>query len=315
MEASLMNTHTMHTTNRLVRTVTRETAHSTSTLTFDRKQRRTCRLCRVQTMKMLFWFGLPILLLMPVVALAQSDFDGTWKIDLNKSSMPDKPEVFLLQGGNYRCKTCVPTINVKADGEDHRVAKNPYYDTISVKVPGDQGVEITEKQQGNAVGTSRMIVSPDGSTATVEFTDSGNPSSDPFAFKETLIRIGTAKRPHGSHAISGSWRISKLESVSDSGFVLTFKVDGDSLNMTTPSGQSYTAKLDGTEAAYKGSSGINGVSVRRLGKDTVEETDRHDGKAIRVIRIMVDPSNTNTMEMIVTDNLRGASTLFLAHKQ
>jgi len=50
-------------------------------------------------MKKLLWIGLPIVLLMPVPAMAQSDFDGTWKIDLNKATMPDKPDVLLLQGG------------------------------------------------------------------------------------------------------------------------------------------------------------------------------------------------------------------------
>ena len=195
-----------------------------------------------------------MMLLMPAVALGQSDFDGTWKIDLTKSGMPDKPEVLLLQGGNYQCKTCEPPINVKADGEDHRVARNPYYDTVNVKVSGDKGIEIVEKQHGKTVATSRMIVSLNGDTVTVESPDSGNPTSDPFTYKETLTRIGKAKRPQGAHAISGSWRTSKLESLSSNGLVLTLKVDANSLNMTTPSGQSYVAKLDGTDAPYQGSS-------------------------------------------------------------
>jgi hypothetical protein len=265
-------------------------------------------------MKKLFWVGLPIISLLPVLALAQSDFDGTWKIDLNKSTMPDKPDVFLLQGGNYLCKTCVPVLNVKADGEDHRVTGNPYYDMISIKVVGDQGIERVEKQNGKTVATSKMTVSPDGATATVEFTDSSNTNS-PVAYKETLTRLGKAKRPAGAHAISGSWRISKMESVSDSGLMLTFKVDGESLKMTTPAGQSYSAKLDGTDAPYKGNSGINGVSVMRLTKGTIVETAKHDGKEVKVTRLMIDPADTRTLEMIVTDSLRGTSTLLVAHKQ
>jgi len=155
---------------------------------------------------------LPIVLLMPVLTMAQSDFDGTWKIDLNKSTLSDKPDVFLLQGGNYQCKTCVPVINVKADGEDHRVTGNPYSDTISIKVLGDQGIERIEKQNGKAVATSRMMVSSDGATATVELTDSGNANADPVTYKATLTRMGKAKRPADAHAVSGSWRFSKMES-------------------------------------------------------------------------------------------------------
>jgi hypothetical protein len=41
--------------------------------------------------------------------------------------MPDKADVLLLQNGTYQCKTCVRSINAKADGEDHRISGNPYY--------------------------------------------------------------------------------------------------------------------------------------------------------------------------------------------
>jgi hypothetical protein len=123
-----------------------------------------------------------------------------------------------LKGGDYQCKTCVPAINVKADGEDHNVTKNPYYDAISVKVLGDQGIERTEKQKGKTLATLKMIVSPDGATATVEY--SSNTNSDPVTYKESMIRLGKATRPAGSHAISGSWRTSKMESVSDNGLML-----------------------------------------------------------------------------------------------
>jgi hypothetical protein len=53
----------------------------------------------------------------------------------------------------------------------------------------------------------------------------------------------------------------------------------------------------------------------RQGKATIEETDKHDGKAVKVTRLMVDPADTKTMEMIVTDRLRGTTTVFVAHKQ
>lgn len=266
-------------------------------------------------MTKLLLVGLPIVFLMPVLTMAQSDFDGTWKIDLNKSIPPSKPDVYLVQGGTYQCKTCVPMVNVKADGEDHSVTGNPHLDTISVRVLSDQGIERVEKKDGKTVATSKMIVSPDGATASVELTYSSNTSSEPIIYRETVTRLGKAKHPTGSHAVSGSWRISKIESVSENGLMLTFRVDGDTLTMTTPAAQSYTAKLDGTEAPYKGNFGSDKVSVVRLGKDTVEETNKRDGKPIKVTRLMVDPGDTKTMEMIVTDSLRGTTTVFVAHKQ
>ena len=50
-------------------------------------------------MKKIVLIGLLPVLLMPAMAMAQSDFDGTWKIDLAKSVLPTKPDVLLLQNG------------------------------------------------------------------------------------------------------------------------------------------------------------------------------------------------------------------------
>jgi hypothetical protein len=53
---------------------------------------------------------------MPATARAQSAFDGTWKFDLKTAKFPEKPDVYLLQDGMYRCKRCAPQVDVKADG-------------------------------------------------------------------------------------------------------------------------------------------------------------------------------------------------------
>ena len=76
-------------------------------------------------MKKPLWFLLPVSLLTPVLAMAQSVFDGTWKIDLNKAQLSTKPDVYLLQDGMYHCKTCVPAVDIKADGQDQKVSGHP----------------------------------------------------------------------------------------------------------------------------------------------------------------------------------------------
>ena len=85
-------------------------------------------------MKKLLWIGLLVAFLTPVSARAQSAFDGTWKFELSTAQFPKKPDVYLLQDGMYSCKTCVPPIEVKADGQDQKVSGYPYFDTISVKI-------------------------------------------------------------------------------------------------------------------------------------------------------------------------------------
>src|SRR5260370_32151053 len=53
-------------------------------------------------MKRLSFFVMLAALLVPTLA-AQSAFDGTWKIDMNKVDFSKKPDVFLLQNGMYAC--------------------------------------------------------------------------------------------------------------------------------------------------------------------------------------------------------------------
>ena len=73
-------------------------------------------------------------LLTPTLGLAQGAFDGTWKVNLSTAKFPEKPDEYLLKDGIYQCKTCVPPIEVKADGKDQKVTGHPYFDTLNVKV-------------------------------------------------------------------------------------------------------------------------------------------------------------------------------------
>lgn len=263
-------------------------------------------------MKKLFFSVSLLLLLMPVLAMAQSAFDGTWKVDMSKVEFPKKPDVYLLQDGLYECKTCVPPIKIKADGLDQAITGQPYYDTMAIKVISDHEVEETDKKNGKTVTTSKTTVSPDGNTMTFEFSDSSNSNAAPVTGKGEETRV--AKGPAGSNAISGSWRTSKFETLSDNAITWTYKVSGDELTMTTPTGQSYTAKLDGTPAPYKGDPGTDGVSVKMHGKDTLEETDKRGDKVISVLKMTLEPGG-KTAKIEVEDKLRGTTTQFVAAKQ
>ena len=263
-------------------------------------------------MKKLLFVGLAILLLMPVVAAAQSAFDGTWKIDMNKVEFPKKPDVYVLQNGMYECKTCVPPYKIKADGTDQKVTGHPYYDTVAIKVVNDHQVEETDKKGGKTVGTSSMTVSSDGKTLTFVFSDSSNSNADPVTGKGEATRV--AAGPAGSHATSGSWRTTKLQNISDNGVVWTYKVSGDEVTMTTPTGQSYTAKVNGPQAPFKGDPGTTSVSLKMIGKSALEETDYRSGKAISVTKYVLAPDG-KTMKAMWDDKLRGTTGEFTAMKQ
>jgi len=251
------------------------------------------------------------LLLTPVFAAAQSPFDGTWKVDMNKVDFPKKPTEYSLQNGMYECKTCVPPVEVKADGTDQSVSGHPYYNSVAVKVVSNNEVEETDKKDGKVVATSKMMVSPDGKTMTVEFTDSSNSNAAPVTGKGEAMRVG-AKPPAGANMITGGWRTTKMENVSDNGITWTYKVNGDELSMSTPTGQSYTAKMDGTEAPMKGDPGVTSVSVKKMGSDGIEETDMRNGKVIGVMKATV---SGNTLTVNYDDKLQGSSMKYTATKQ
>ena len=109
--------------------------------------------------------------------------------------MPTKADVFLVQNGTYQCKSSVSIINIKADGQDQSIAGSPYYDAISVKVVDDKGIEETEKKNGKVVAISKMVVSPDGSNVTFEFTDNSHANAEPIGGKGSMVRVGKGKRP------------------------------------------------------------------------------------------------------------------------
>lgn len=253
-----------------------------------------------------------LVLLCPVYAMAQSAFDGTWKIDTNKVQMSKKPDVIVLQNGMYECKTCAPPIKVKADGTEQKVTGHPYYDTMVVQVVDEHTVKETEKKGGKVVASSTTTVSADGKAAHFEFTDSSNTSSDPVTGKGDMKQV--AQGPAGAHAISGSWVTSDIAGFSDNGLLFTYKEDGGKLGMTTPTGQSYQARTDGSEAPYKGDPGITTVKVKQVGKNSLVETDLRDGKVIAVVKSTLS-ADGKSMEMVYDDKLQGRTTSYTAFKQ
>ncbi len=252
-----------------------------------------------------------VLLLIPVLGWAQSPFDGTWKIDLGKTKLPRKPDVLLLQDGVYECKTCAPPIKVKADGQFQPVSGNPYVDMIKVDVVDDRHVNSESQKAGKQMSAVKRSVSEDGNTLTEEWTYNGNPTGGPVSGTDTMKRV--AKGPAGSNAVSGSWREEKADVATADALVFTFKSGGDSLAMTTPTGQSYDAKLDGKDVPYVGDPGTTSVALKRIG-DSIEETDKRDGKVISVSKMTVAPDG-KLMTIAVDDKLHGTTLTYIAEKQ
>jgi hypothetical protein len=263
-------------------------------------------------MRKLIPAGLLVAVLIPAAAAAQSAFDGTWKIDLKTAQFPTKPDSYLLKDGVYDCSTCIPPVKVKADGLDHPVTGHSYYDSVAIKVISDRSVEEIDKKNGKVVTTATTVVSADGKTETFDYSDSSDTNGAPVTGKgeATLVKAG----PAGSHAISGDWKMSKMDSVSENAVLVTYKIDGDSLTMNEPTGQSYVAKLDGTEAPFKGDPGLTTVSVKRIDKNTIQETDKRDGKPLFVVHMTIS-ADGKSLAITSQDVERGTTSKVTAMKQ
>ena len=254
---------------------------------------------------------LVLLFFLPAMLWAQSGFEGTWRFTPQSGQFGGKPDKFSLQNGMYQCETCVPKIDVQADGKDHPRTGSPYSDAISVRVVDDRTIESVAKKNGKIVGTSKDTVSEDGKTLTTEWSfvsQSGQKGSG------KTISTRVAAGPAGAHKASGTWQPQKLESASDSIMVVTYKVTDGGLSMSDPTGDSYAAKFDGKDYPYKGDPGTTSVSLKKINDHTIEETDKRDGKVISVYRMTVSPDG-RTMKVEGTDKLHGTTSTFEGQKQ
>ena len=252
-------------------------------------------------------------LLIPALASAQSALNGTWKIDMSKVDFPKKPDVFVLQKGMYSCKSCVPPYTIKADGKDYVVKGHPYYDTVAIKVVDDHTIEETDKKDGKEVSTSTSTVLPDGDTINFSFNDSSNTNGGPaVSGRGEATRV--AKGPAGSNAISGSWRTTGIQGLSENATTFTYKVSGEEITMVAKTGQTYTAKLGGPDAPMSGDPGVTSVSVKMAGANTLEETDKRKGKVIGVFTMTV-AADGKTAKGSFDDKLQKRTTAFVATKQ
>jgi len=219
------------------------------------------------------------------VALAQSPFDGTWRPDPQQAEPGRKPDVFQLVNGEYDCRSCTPPYTVKADGMDHAISGNPRYDTLRITVVDDRTITKTAKKGGDTVVESRVEVSADGRTLTERqiLSDVG-PRKIDFTSRSSRAAAG----PAGSHRISGSWHLIEGD-LTHHDEDTEYHVANGALTMSDHMGRSFTAKLDGTDAPYKGEPEFNTVSVKQIDERTIEESDKNSGKVVKITRWTVDP--------------------------
>ena len=259
-------------------------------------------------MKSLFAGATALALLAPACAFA-GGIDGTWKASVDSAQAPKKPEVYVITAKDYTCKTCTPAFSVPADGNYHPVKGNPYWDSVAIRLTSNSVTEM-DFRKGKQVATSTTTISTDGKTATTTFEDS---SASTTPMKGAVVARQVAPGAKGSHPASGSWQTVAYSGFSDNAITITYKTSGDTVTMSMPSGQGYSAKLGGPAAPYKGDPGTDMVQVKMDGKAYVE-TDMRAGKVIGVYT--TTPSADGKSITVTAENkLKGTTMSFVAKKQ
>lgn len=253
------------------------------------------------------------LLLLSMSLHAQGPFDGTWRLNLNSVQPSQRPESYLLANGRFKCMSCVEMkMDLDADGQDHPVSGSKYADTASVRIVDAHTVEVTHKLKGKVISEDKNVVSSDGKTLTDDSTYHPEGSSQVVRETDVYTRVGQA--PPGSHAMSGEWRQTKIESASENGMVVTLKDTPEGLKMSLPTGEGWDAKFDGKEYPTQNDPGQTMVSLKRIDSHTIEETDSRDGKVVSHVRWQVLPDE-KTIKYSYHDERTGADTVSLAQKQ
>ena len=215
-------------------------------------------------------------------ARSQSPFDGTWVIDTGKNEnlASEKPRVLSVSDGVFR----EGDRQLKADGSDHKVPANGYWDTVRVRIVDDRTVEIISKKAGKVTYTETDTVSADGNTLTKVMKDTTE--AEAVTFESDFRRIASA--PAGAHALSGSWQVFK-ESRSENSTIIKYKCTSQGFSAETPLGEKLEAKFDGKLYEMQDDPGHTMVSVKLINPYTVEQTNVRDGKIAFIVTLEVTP--------------------------
>jgi hypothetical protein len=106
----------------------------------------------------------------------------------------------------------------------------------------------------------------------------------------------------------------KIANLSDNAIVFSYQVNGNQVTMKAQTGQSYTAKLDGSDAPMQGDPGVSSVTVKMLGKNVLEEDDKRNGKVILVSKTTL-AADGKTGKVVNTDLLTNRTATFEIVKQ
>jgi hypothetical protein len=238
-----------------------------------------------------------------------SALNGTWKTDRDSVKFEGKPDEFLLQNGSFKCSTCIPPVDLAADGQFHEVTGRPYSDHMSIKAVDDKTVEWKSQKQGRDTFAATFSVSADGNTLTRKFKDSSTPNAPAIEGASSSKRVGAA--PAGAHAISGSWMAEHVNEYSEDALSAAYKIEGNKVTWSGQ-GQTYTAEIGGPAVPVTGDIGGSTVALANEGGG-LKETFSRDGKVVNETVSTVS-ADGKSLTWVSSDPRDGSSVTGTANK-
>lgn len=201
---------------------------------------------------------------------------GTWTVNLDSAQWENSNSKYLIADGQYTCDSCLPPYSFAADGKWQKVDR-PGIDEAMVTVVDDNTIEFASRFAGKDEGKSKWVVSENGQSITIEWTN--YEAGGTVTGKSNLTRA--AAGPEGSHPASGEWTPQNVSEISEEGRTVTVALEGETITFSGTGG-GYTATLGGEAVVIEGDNSGTMVAIAKTGDNTYRETFTRGGETTGV---------------------------------
>ncbi|HEY5382143.1 MAG TPA: hypothetical protein VIJ65_07795 [Acidobacteriaceae bacterium] len=207
-------------------------------------------------------------------AFASTPWDGTWKLDLNKSHLTGPSFTYSkTANGVWHYTDGAISFDFAPDGKPYKTISPD--DTLSVTANGDHELTLVSRFKDKVRATTQETLSPDGKTLT-DRSSGTRPDGTKFDDSTVYTRVS------GASGFAGKWKSTKVSvSVPDS-WIISSGSDG-TINWDLPGyKETVHGKPDGTPLPITGptvSAGMT-VSIKQVSPHRMDYTVALNGKAI-----------------------------------
>ena len=206
---------------------------------------------------------------------ANSPFDGTWKLNQEKSKLAGDTMSFASAGsGSMRYTDSSETYTFTTDGKP---VVTPFGSTVTWKQSGKDSWESTYTRNGNLLATSTWKLSDDGKKLTLE-SKGTKPNGDHFNDKSEYARTAPGK------GLAGSWVSKEVKLSSPNTLVITTNADGGLTLNISDIKATVTTKFDGKDYPATGPTVPEGftLALTKTGPNSFRMVQKLKGKPLSI---------------------------------